>query len=161
MKKTFILTFVILCIYFDSIAQKAWNGSIINFTRVEINIGVFQSIKLSEDGLYCNTVYKGKTMENFFYIRDLDFNILLKLQNFLQNDSFFYKDTIITQTPPNMIISHPSCLDFYFVKNYKISYIQLTEGDNEKLKVCIDLLNELIPKHRYKKLYSISIKTKH
>lgn len=151
--RKYLIMILITLVGTSCISQAKWDGSISNIIRIEIDNGSFQSIRLFEEGLLCKSIiHSGKRITEFFPITKLDFKCLIELQNFLLNNSFMLKDTVVDN--PWFACSCPRL--YFFIINGNNSYrIYWEDGECENLKTCLTLLNKLIPK-RKRERYSIS-----
>lgn len=116
-----------------------------DFIRVEIDNGVFHSIKLLEEGLLCKTVDTNLvSIVEFFPKAELDFNKIGKLEEYLNDEPSLMKDTTVDN--PSLVISGDyGGLKISIIVNENLYTIYWIDGGCEYLEKCLQLLNDIVP----------------
>jgi hypothetical protein len=155
MKVKLIYPAIILIITKSCFSQTSTFIDTSEFIRIEVDQGVFHSLKLFEEGLMCKSVDDHfRTKIEFFPITKLDHDNILQAQKYIIGCARLFNDTTIDD--PTQIVYHDnySFMKFTIFVNENIHTIKYIDGKSIELETCLHLLNKLIP-GRKRKLYSI------
>lgn len=122
--------------------------------RIEIDKGVYHSLKLLNEGLVCRSVDSNIVrIVEFFPIIELDFNALGKLQNFVFSEQNLMKDTTV-DAPTIKIFDECSWIKYSLIYENEFYVTYWIDGKCQYLEKCLNLMNNIIPADK-RKLYEI------